>query len=154
MEHEVQMELPFITAYGPKKRVTVNTGSGSDVQQHMAQITDINFIMRKYKKTGLIDHVAKYSGSYGDFSAVQDLQSALEQVRKAEEMFMSLPAQVRRSFGNDPQEFLGALQDPTRIETFYELGLATRPKKAPAEAGEGSGAVSPSKGESPAPQGA
>jgi len=52
--------------------------------------TDVNNIMRKYEKTGILTHVARYAGEYGDFSGVPDYKEGLERIMAANEMFDSL----------------------------------------------------------------
>ena len=61
-------------------------------KQEFRKESDINEIMRKYKKTGVLPQVGP--GIYGDFSSVTDYQSALESVVKAERLFLSVPAAV------------------------------------------------------------
>ena len=94
---------------------------------------DINGIMARYEKTGLIEHVNNHQGDYGDFTeAPSDYQSALDQVIAAQEMFMTIPAKVRAQFGNDPGQFLKFVEDPANAEQLVELGLAN-PKPAEQE---------------------
>lgn len=65
-------------------------------------------------------------GTYGDFSAVPDYRSAIEQVRSADESFMKLPAKVRQRFGNDVASFLDFIDHAPR-EELYDIGLLERP---------------------------
>lgn len=88
---------------------------------------DINYIMAKYEKTGVIEHVARYNGQYGDFGDVEDYQTSLNKVIAADEMFMTLPANVRKRFGNNPGEFLDFVSDEANIDEMVALGLA-KPK--------------------------
>jgi len=102
---------------------------------------DINTIMSKYQKTGLIEHVQKVQGSYGDFTSVQDYQLSLNQVIAAQEAFDQLPAKIRERFNNDPAHLMSFMNDDKNAEEAIALGLAERvsppqPKAAPAASKE------------------
>lgn len=84
---------------------------------------DINTIMQRYQRDGLVDHVNKFHGDYGDFTNVpQDFHEAMQQVQEANEMFLTLPSSVRERFGNDPGAFLEAV-DGASADELRELGL-------------------------------
>jgi len=68
--------VPFRTAYGAKLRVAIATGDGLTEQNHKDE-TDINNIVRKYNKTGLIDHLNQFEKQYGDMTGF-DYQVQLE----------------------------------------------------------------------------
>lgn len=118
----------FRTAYGPQNKVQLNCTDPSRARQSMKQECDINFILQKYKKTGLITHVAKHQGSYGEFDVI-DFHEAMNAIRDAEEMFLELPADLRKKFHNDPGEFVEFTTNPDNRDTMEALGLI-QPKKA------------------------
>lgn len=91
--------------------------------QNFAKECDINTILAKYKKTGLIDHVARHNGQYGDFTDPVDFETAMNLVVNAQEMFMELPADVRSQFGNDPGAFLNYATNPENASGMRDLGL-------------------------------
>jgi len=95
-------------------------------QQHAKDEVDINNIMKRYRKTGIIDHVAKHQGSYGEHDGI-DYHSSMNIIRKADEMFLELPSQVRKEFGNDPAEFLDFVDNSANIERLSEMGLTNTP---------------------------
>lgn len=88
---------------------------------------DINLIIRKYDKTGVLTHVNRALATYGDFSAVHSFQEAHNSVMAAAASFADLPAKIRKEFDNDPAKFLDFIDNPENIERMYELGLAVRP---------------------------
>lgn len=88
---------------------------------------DINSIMAKYEKTGIIEHVKQFSGRYDDFTMVQDYHESLNQVMAAQEAFMTLPAQLRSRFKNDPAEFLEFVGNPDNKNEMISLGLVDAP---------------------------
>lgn len=119
--------------YEKSEKKVLNTGQDSYVQQEFKDSTDINVILAKYKRTGVLEHARVYQGQYGDFTDITDYHSAMNVVKAADEMFMGLPAQVRKLFSNDPGEFLEFAENPENREKMIELGLIEPPKEAPAE---------------------
>lgn len=149
------MTIPFVTAYGPKNRVSVETRGPSKTKQAFKDECDINNILRKFQKTGLLEHAREHKGQYGDFAEV-DFHQAMNTVRAAEAMFLSVPANIRKKFNNDPGEFLQFVNNEKNREEMYELGLAIRPvvREDRANAPSPSSPADPSSasaGEDPAP---
>jgi len=66
---------------------------------------------------------------FEDVSGFVDFRTALEQVKRADEAFMQLPAAVRTRFDNDPALFLDFVDDPKNVDELVQMGLATRPVK-------------------------
>lgn len=130
-------------AFSPREAVTANVtvGAVSMTKQSMKDESDINFIIRRYVKTGNLSHVNRFSGMYGDFTPLT-FHEAMNIVRQGEEMFEALPAVIRRRFGNDPEAFLGYVQDPKNLPEMRELGLANPLPQVPG-APEAEGATLP-----------
>lgn len=97
----------------------------SMTQQHFKDETMIDNILQKYAETGFLTDpfTPKRPIQFGDFSDVTDFQTAQNAVARATEYFESLPSNVRASFGNSPQEFLNALNDPEQRSKLEELGF-------------------------------
>lgn len=94
----------------------------SKAVQDAAADADINTIVRRFGLTGeLPDAVA--APSYGDFSEVVDFHTAMIAVRKAEDSFLRMPADVRARFLNDPQLFVEFCSDEANREEMGKLGL-------------------------------
>jgi len=125
----------FQTAYGKHKRVSFETTGPSLTHQANAAECDINHIMQKYQKTGVLEHQNKFQGNYGDYTNVpQDYHESMNAVLAANDMFMSLPSKIRRRFSNDAGQFLEFVSDQKNQSEMIELGLASAPKKeAPAD---------------------
>lgn len=120
--------MKFISAYSPKLKVDLDfTDEISMTKQSFAKECDINSIMAKYQKTGLIDHVNKYEGRYGDFTNVSDYQTSLNAVMAAQDEFLSLPSSLRARFANDPAQFLHFVHDENNREEAINLGLIQAP---------------------------
>lgn len=110
------------------ERVRFQTDVGKESmtkQSHKAEC-DINNIMKRYQKTGVLSHVNEVQPVYGDVPAIE-YREALEAVMKAEEMFNSMPGSLRREFDNDPAQFLDFVQNEKNLDRMYELGLAVKP---------------------------
>lgn len=98
------------------------SGSKDVAKQSFKDECDINTIMAKYIRSGVLDFVAKHEPRYGDCTG-QDFQEAKLLVAGAMSMFQDLPAAVRARFDNDPGAFLDFIDDPDSREEARELGL-------------------------------
>lgn len=112
-----------------KVEITFDQDKGM-TRQEFERECNINNIMSKYQKTGVVDHITKHSPFYGDYDPI-DFQTALNTIRDGEAMFAELPSAARKFFSNDPAEFMAFVQDPDNIDKLVELGLATKPVQAP-----------------------
>ena len=115
------MEITVKKALERHKGSVVDTGEGLTEQAHKNE-TDMNFILRDYKRTGFIRHAKDNQGRYDDIS-VQDFQEAMFVVAEANNMFAELPANIRKDFNNDPSQFLGFVQNPDNQEKLQKMGI-------------------------------
>lgn len=106
-----------------RERITYKDDLPSMTQQHFKEEADVNSILEKYRKTGMVTHINQRQPKYGDFSNMQDLRQNLDLVMSANDQFLSLPSRVRREFNNDPAELVEFLADPSNHEKAIELGL-------------------------------
>ena len=113
-------------------------------RQEFADECDINILMDKYEKTGIISHVNPRNPQYLDLSDVPDLQTAHQIIQTAASEFMALPAKVRREFDNDPMKFVEFGQNPDNIEKMREWGLAAPAKSSEASTSDAPPAAPPS----------
>lgn len=97
----------------------------SMTQQHFKDECEIDNILRKYETTGfLVDPLTpRRQAQFGDFSEVQDFQTAQNKVAEVTEYFDSLPASIRSRFGNRVSEFLSFVTDETNRKACEELGI-------------------------------
>lgn len=108
---------------------------------------NINLIMKRFERTGVLEHVTTYSPQWGDFSNTPSSYSeAINQVQAANEMFLSLPSALRARFNNDAGAYIDFVQNPDNLEELRELGLtklkASPPTEAPKAKGGGKAAES------------
>lgn len=101
-------------------------GTESATQQQFAEEVDINTIVRRFGLTGKMPENVGFP-EYGAFEDVTDYQSALNMVMAAEDSFMTIPAEIRARFHNDPQELMVFLNSDTNRDEALKLGLLAKP---------------------------
>lgn len=80
-------------------------GGETMTEQHHEKACNINSIMAKYAKTGLIDHVNRHKGTYGDVTGA-DFKAAQDLIAEQKTIFYELPAKVRAELDHDPANYL------------------------------------------------
>lgn len=105
------------------RQYAINFTKPTRTKQSFKDDCDINLIVKKYKKTGLITHVQKVQGKYGDFTTVTDYQTAMNSVMDANDRFDGLPSDIRKQFQNDPQKLIAFVTDQKNYGKAHEMGL-------------------------------
>ena len=95
-------------------------------RQSEAAKTDINNIMKKYKRDGTLTHVKNSIGQYLDVSNVSDLSSAIDVVKRAKESFEAYPSDLRLRFDNNAVKMIEFLKDPKNRDEAIKLGLVKK----------------------------
>jgi phage internal scaffolding protein len=93
------------------------------VEQNHKESCDIHHIMRKYERNGVLTHVRDYAGTYMELPSEVDFHLAMNQIAAAQQSFESLPADLRKKFGNDPATFVDFMQDGDNLDAIEKLGL-------------------------------
>lgn len=109
--------------YSEMEKVHFACEGESLTKQSFKDECDINVILAKYTKTGVLPDLIKQNPQYGDFSTAEDYQTSLNKVIFAETQFNSLSSRVRDRFHNDPVEFLNFVHDEKNLKEMKELGL-------------------------------
>lgn len=91
---------------------------------------DINNIIRKHAVGIPVTHVVDGHQVFGDFSDVEDFQTAQQRVIEAHEAFASLPAHIRRRFDDDPTNLIAFVSDENNLDEAIKLGLCEAKKVA------------------------
>lgn len=126
--HIVAPIIPFKTAYQSHDRETFTCDPVSLTHQSMSAECDVNLIMARFEKTGILEHRNTFEGQYGDFTELpQDYHESMNAVIAANDMFSTLPATVRKRFANDPGLFLDFVADPNNKTELEKMGLAKAP---------------------------
>lgn len=119
--------------YDDHPRLSKDFPNPSRTLQSMAKECDINVIMSKYWKNGLVTHVNAAKAQFADLPSDLDFKASMDLVLEATNSFQALPGQLRAKFDNDPAKFLAFVDDPSNIDELVTLGLAEkRPVVAPA----------------------
>lgn len=104
-----------------------NPKSATRTHKSFAKDADINNIMGKYAKTGiLVDPLKVDMGRqprFGDFSDIPDFGHTLNRIKQAQDDFMTLPAAVRAKFNNNVENLLHFLADPKNIKEAVSLKI-------------------------------
>ncbi len=85
---------------------------------------NINNIMKKFEKTGQINHFNDHQGGYGEYIGYEDYHISLNKILEANSAFAALPSEIRTKFHNDPAIFLEYTQDPENLPELRKMGLA------------------------------
>lgn len=111
--------------------VDCQAANDGKTRQEFADECDINVLMKRYEKTGILPWDDKAPApQFLDVTDVPSFQDALHIVMEAETAFMSLPAVVRKEFDNDPVKFVEYASEKSEdgssknIERLREWGLA------------------------------
>lgn len=121
--------VEFYTRYKAPKSPVADSSKPSLTQQEFKESCDINNILAKFAVQAQALGVEpsqlmpQDQGTYGDFSNLDDFQTAQNKIAFLNDQFSNLPSNVRRKFGDDLNTFIGALSDPTRIDELGELGV-------------------------------
>lgn len=91
-------------------------------QQGHKKECDINYIIKKYDKTGLIGRIQKIEGVYGDVSGA-DFRKAQELVLNSKKLFNALPGNIKKRFNQSPEFLYEFMEDPGNREEAIKLGL-------------------------------
>ena len=104
----------------------------SMTQQHHVKNTNINQIMKRFERTGVLP-VRTAQPLSGPIPDVESFHEAMNIVVKGRQMFEGLPSNIREHFGNSPEAFLAAFQDENQHDKLRELKLmAPKPVEPPA----------------------
>lgn len=102
----------------------------SMAEQHTAHLTDLNYLIAKYKPDELAAYMAARESQRQeildhDFSVEPSLQEASNLVYQAKKAFEELPEDLKMSF-RSPLEFYKFIDHPGNQEKLVNMGLMTR----------------------------
>lgn len=97
-------------------------------EQNHKNECDINKLIRKYDKTGLINHINKIEAKFGDMTGL-DFRDMNDKIISARNMFDGLPSEIRNRFDNDVQKLLAFMDDPNNRDEGIKLGLIKKSYK-------------------------
>lgn len=112
------------SAYIPHAPVDLINTEPSMAKQEFKDECDINVLMARYEKDGLPPGLTTATPSYIDCTEIPSLREAMDIFINAEAAFMSLSANVRKEFDNDPLKFVEYASDKANLPKMREWGLA------------------------------
>lgn len=98
--------------------------------QSAEEESNINTIVRRFGISGELPNQVAMPQT-GDFTNIPDFHTAMNLVRKSQEEFLKVPAEVRARFGNDPAAFMNFLEDDANRDEARRLGLLRDPDPVP-----------------------
>lgn len=116
----------FRTAYDPPVRVGYATVGESRTDPIFHEDLKIQNMIKRYDTAGYLQTTNRHP-QYTDFTNVNDLHTAMETVKNAEEDFQKVPSYIRERFDNDPKQFFEFAKDPDNHQELMEYGLAENP---------------------------
>lgn len=99
-----------------------HTSGKCRVKREFKDVVDVNNIVNRYVKHGVMPELRK-SGMYADVSKYGDYAECLAKVEKGNELFSSLPSEIRNRFNGNPQEMIDFLNNPENREEMIKLGF-------------------------------
>lgn len=103
------------------RRVQVYQNPGQSLtEQHHARACDINTIMARYVRDGVLTHMNDHAANYGDISEL-DFKESMDTIRAVEQEFADLPAYVRAHYQQDASKYLMAISTPEGVENLRSL---------------------------------
>lgn len=99
-------------------------------EQHTAHLTDINYLIERYKPDELAAYIAARNQHRReilghDFSTELSLQDARNLIYKSKQAFEELPEDFKNQFKNH-LEFLKFIDNPNNAQKLIDVGLATK----------------------------
>jgi len=116
-------EVKKVKTFWDRDSVKISDWGESRTKSEYAADLDRNEIMRKYEHFGVMPHELREQGFYADVSNIPNYQDSLIAVQNGKQAFMTLPARIRKRFGNDPQNLLDFLSDDNNYEEAVKLGI-------------------------------
>ena len=104
----------------PLKREYIN-GPGEAEQSH-ERACNINNIVKRFQKTGTLEHQSKHEARYDDVTGA-DFTTMMNIVANANSMFEELPSSIRDKFNHNPAEFFDYVQNPQNKAEAVTLGI-------------------------------
>lgn len=124
------LHFPY-NSFNRRMSVGIQFGDETGAKQSFKDECDINKILDRYHKTGVIDFVNRNEARYGEASSI-DFQTSMQIVADGNSMFEEMPAHLRKRFNNDPYEFLRFIENDQNRDEAIKLGLIQPPE--PSEA--------------------
>lgn len=115
----------FQKPYEKRERVQVDFDEPSLTKQQFKSDCDVNLILKKYGRGGVVPRFDDLKPQYGDFVSVDDYHTALDRIIDSRASFDRLPAPLRARFKNDPALLLDFVSDERNYDEAVSLGICS-----------------------------
>jgi phage internal scaffolding protein len=115
---------------GSRRVRTLNDAPSLTIQEQRDSV-DLERILARHANTGVMTNIREDSPLYGDFTQIEDYQSAQIALQNAKDSFTSLPNDVRKYFDHDPAKLLDFISDANNRDKAIELGLIEKEPSQP-----------------------
>lgn len=126
--------MKFYTRFNPAPKITIDQSDEKSMTvQSEKESCDVNIIMERFNRTGQVSHIVSAQPQFQDNTAVLPYEEALMTIEHAQSQFMSLPAQTRQYFGQDPKNFVRTILNPNEedIRFFHKAGILVEGERSP-----------------------
>ena len=132
-----------------RRRIIKTLDKESKTQAHLAQRTNVNYLMKQYRRTGEMPDPAgllRRQQVFLDCTQIGDFAEVQQRIVDAGNQFRKLDPRVRAKFQNRPEMLIAFLQDENNREEAIKLGLIEKPQKQAPEKPEKETPKTPSEG--------
>jgi len=109
-----------------RKRVQIDCSKPVLTDQSGKKAADINNIMAQYAKTGLLPETRDRIAQYVDNTNTPSLEQAHELITNARNLFLELPAPVRKLMDNNPANLVEFISNPENREYLEKHGVLNK----------------------------
>lgn len=109
---------------GTRRVQSIPIGKTMTEQSHK-NTTDINKIIEKYDKNGILTHVNSMDGIKDNMLTASgaDFKTAMDLITAADTNFARLPLVLKQKFKNSPEKLLDFVNNPDNHQEAFNLGL-------------------------------
>ncbi len=118
--------VAFRNAYERSSKPGMTFEKPSLTQQHFKDECDINKIIERFTRTGLLPQYPGEDMQFGDYTTSVDYHEAMTIIVQAQQQFEALPSSVRDKFDNSPAKMLNFVSKKENIEESVKLGLLNK----------------------------
>jgi len=115
------------SAYSEPVAVHVFFPEQGRTKQSFKAECDVNNIVAKYQRTGILAFNEKHEARYFDTTGIE-FAHAMQVVAEGNQMFADLPSSMRKRFHNDPVAFMEFVHNPANFDEGVKLGIFDAPK--------------------------
>lgn len=101
------------------------------VDQSHKNMCDINIIMERYRKTGMLPQFREKIPYFVDNTGIKSIEEAHELVNEANYLFEQIPSHIRKLMDNNPANLVDFIKNPENIDVCTKYGLIEPQSVAP-----------------------